>query len=509
MMQTTPPSRAQRLVALLRAHRVPIGIDIGDDAIRAAVSRNGAWQFEIVPLPAGALVRGIVQDAAACIEALRTMHERIAPGRTRSTVHAIVTLSSATLYSQTFALPQLAMNDLQKAIDLNMQMNSPIPLSELASGWQLLETSGQQLNVLTASVRHDTAAGITTVLATAGFVVVALEAKSLSVARALRTVMEGFNNEGAYLVVDLDAVGLSIITIERGMLAFEYATAWRDVQPEGGSLALDALTTVLVRQLAQVVNYHRQHSQVPLTAALLLTPSLQNDLVPVIAQATNLPVQPVAIGSPAVDSSWIPVLGSALRGSGSAADDVEINLLGRTAREQFQRENVLNFLGFWRIAVPAALAVPLLATLGVFLFVRHTAVLLEQQTAGLRQDAHVTELTTLEARAATFNQTVGALTAIQASLRPKAPLMTTIIEQAGANGVQIRRLSVVAAPSASTITGIAGSEERVLAFKKILQADARIHDVALPIADIRSGPEGISFSMTFQSDFAAAGKTAP
>lgn len=495
-----------RLLNIIRARSQAGGLEISDTALRYAFLKRGVWQFEEVPLATGALVRGVPQDEGAFIAALHALHARITGGKRRR-VGVVVSLSSTPLYSQVFTLPKIPEAEMEKAVTLNIQMNSPLALTESSSGWQELQVTGTNVEVLTASVPITLASAIRRGLVTAGFLPVVLEARSFSIARFVRSAVTGFDSTQPYLVVLVDDAGLAVLILKYGFVYFEYNSFWSDIQGDAQAISPELFNEALARQVGQVVNFHRQHSDAAFKEALIVAPSFQDQIATTLTERFGLVAHPVQVGDPPFPLPWFVAAGAGLRGALSRADDAELNLIGLGAQSAFQEDQIVTYLQFWRILVPAALALLLVTALAGYSFVRRTSSALEARVAQVRPGAQVQELAALEAEATQFNESIIALSQAQAQLNPKSPIAADVAAVARTTNIGLARLYLVPSPATSIVTGLGPSEEAVLAFKKALQNDKRLTDVTLPITNIRTTPQGISFSMTFRSDFSASAKT--
>jgi len=497
----------EKILKIVRARSQVGGLDVSDTSLRYAFLKGGTWQFEEVAVPPGALVHGLVQDEPAFVGAVRTLHDRLTKGNKRRRVSAVISLSSATVYSQVFALPRIADKELDKAVALNMQMNSPIALVESSSGWQELGHTNAQTEVLAASLALSVTTPMRRSLEAGGFLPVVLESRSFSIARIVRSWLPGFSPETPYLVVLIDDVGLTVLVLQRGYLYFEYSSFWADIQGDAPNISMEVFDEALSRHVGQVLNFHRQHGGTPFKEALVLAPSLQDHIAESITKNYGLASRAVQLGDPPVQLPWFIAVGSGLRGSMARSQDVEINLLGSGARSAFQEEQVLRYLEFWRALIPVALAVLLGTAVATYAFIGHTRDRLDKQVATLQPGGRITELTTLEREAVAFNALVAQLGTIQTSLRPKSPAAASLYAYATQNGITLARVYLIPAPNVSIVSGFAASEDGVVAFKKQLEKDGQFTEVTLPISAIRSTPQGISFSMTFKSDFSASAKT--
>ena len=176
--------------------------------------------------------------------------------------------------------------------------------------------------------------------------------------------------------------------------------------------------------------------------------------------------------------------------------DKEISLLGIGAQEEFRREQLVNFLRFWRVIIPLSLGVLLIAFVAADLFLANVKRSLGSQALMLKP-SEIAALESFENEAKHFNKSVTYLQTVLGSLRPKQIILQKVVQIADSAGIALNRLYMQSANAPITLNGEAKTEDQILNFKKSLEEDVSFANLQLPLTEIKSGPTGLSFSMSF------------
>jgi hypothetical protein len=138
----------EKLLSLLRVRVRAGGLEISDQVLRLAYTDGKGMQMAAAVLGPGVMERGIIKDAAALTEALRTVKEKI-PAFTgkKKKMNVMVSLSSANIYTQSFNLPIMEGKELEKAIDLNVQMSSPDDLAKSYFSSEILDRDDEHVRL--------------------------------------------------------------------------------------------------------------------------------------------------------------------------------------------------------------------------------------------------------------------------------------------------------------------------------------------------------------------------
>src|SRR3990167_2864256 len=244
----------EKATKLLRIRSDVGGLEISDSALRYARFDGGKWTTASLRLPPGILEGGALKDKPQFEAALRELKTQIqGTARSRRRVGVVVSLSSVNIYSQVFSLPVIEGENLEKAIQLNIQMVSPINVAEAYSGWQTIgkDQKSLRLEILSAFIDRATVDEISQALVEAGFLAVALEPRALALSRVFKEAESGFDAAKSYIVMNLDNSGLDFLVIRSGQFYFEYFNPWRDIMDEKGEIPTAAFQAAGVRRFPQ------------------------------------------------------------------------------------------------------------------------------------------------------------------------------------------------------------------------------------------------------------------
>ena len=506
---STVLSAVKGFFARIFAGRTPrAGMDISDQAIRMLFERKGSWQLETVALTPGILERGTIRDRAAFAQALSALHAKVAGGDPRSRLGVHISLSSAPSYIQLVAIPPVAPSELSSAVQLNVQVSAPVALSELAWGWQRLPGAAGNAAVLAAWIARPTVDAIVSTLAETGFLPASLEPKAMSVARLVRSLAPEATRAGAYLLTSLDETGITLAVLDSGVVRFQYVRTWSEVRGTRAEVAYASLDELIRREAVQVTGFYAQRGGVRLTEVLIATPVFQEELIATLT-SLGFTVRTLAIGTPPFPLAGYGAYGAALRGGIlTGGDDLELSLLGEQIRDWVRRELAVRVSRFWTIFLPASLALLLLTYGAAYLFITNVQGSLSS-FQGSVPPALLAELADRETRVNAFNEKVTTIRTLQSKIAPRAPQLQNLLAHAQRSGVTVTRLTLVPTPERSTVSGVVGGESQLLSFKRALEGDPTITRVQLPVTEVKAGPDGISFSMTFETSFAPLSNTTP
>lgn len=484
----------------LFAGRAPrIGLEVSDQAVRVLFEKQGVWELEAIALPPGTMSKGKVLNAQALLQAFAELRRRITGGDGKRRVGVHVSLTSAPVYAQQVSIPMVSSSELEAAVRLNVQVSAPVPLDQLAWGWQPLP--GQQPPVILAAwTDRESADQVVALLAEANFLPASLEPKVLSLARLVR---ELYPNGAtiACALVHVDESGVTISVIDKGILRFQYARGWGEVST-GGEITYPMLEAMLRREVPQVAGFYAQRGGAPLTELLIASPMFVEDMSRTLTELGFVPRE-LRVGSDTFPVQGYAAFGAALRGGiFSATDQPDLSLLGGQVLAWLRRELVVRVASFWTVVTPLAFSILLATLVAAYLFVGriHKAVL---AGTGQANPVLLAELGDREQQAKEFNTTVSTLATIQAGIHPRAQLMRRILEKAQQSGVTISRVTITPDGSASAVAGLAGGDSQLVSFKRALETDPQLSSVTLPIADLRTGSDGTAFTMTFAANLAA------
>lgn len=490
-------------LAALRAKPLIGGLEIADSGMHFMFWNGSAWETKSIRLVPGVVVRGEIKNRKEFIDALRLMRSQVFGGkkkRAKERISVIVSLSSVNIYTQVFNLPVIEGENLEKAVQLNIQMASPTGASDSYAGWQLVNPTQEnmRLEILSAFLSRSVVDELIAAMHETGFVPVAVESRALSLARVIKETEVKFDIKKSLIVVSVDASGLDVLVVRGGHLHFDYFNSWQDLQGDQKTLSLDAFRAFVLRSINQVFNFYNAHWSDPVTEVLVSAVGLKDEVMEVVKQNFELPVRELTpMVSPPVGPEWFVALGGGLRGRTPRREDKDVSLLGIDAQEEFRREQALHFTYFWRALTPI--------TIGILLVVFGTTlVLLSRMETDLAKKAdfqlgnqEVQDIAALRARAEEFNKLVGIVAQIEATARPKVPLLQTLLGMVSDHSISVSRMYIQSTNAPVQFIGGAKSEDDIIAFKTALAANSGFKDVNLPLTNITKSANGYSFSVTF------------
>ena len=490
----------EKLLSLLRIRATAAGLEISDQVIRLVAFNGRVWQMHVIRLEPGILESGKVKDRAALVTALKALKAKFEGGGNNRKVNVIACLSAVPTYTQVFGLPIVQDQSLEEAVQLNLQMASPLEEGEAYSGWQLLGRNEKslQLEILSVFIEKCVVDDMVDSLFEAGFIVMAVESKALALTRMLREKGAGIDAPKPYLFLSIDNAGVDFLVIRNGSLYFEYSTLWRDLADEKGNVTVEQFESSLTTSMRQVMNYYSQHWPEPVSAVILSAMALEDSAEKVLASTATFPSAKLTLvmGQP-VSPEWLTALGCSLRGMAMGGKHANINLLGENSRDRFHEEQLLSFMRFWRVVVPVTLSLLIATFAAAYFFLMSTRASIESRSDFNMNGGQNSEVAALEASAQSFNQSVALLVAAESSIRPKGRVIDTVASLAAQKNITMTRMTFQAFGTPISLSGSSKAQDNVTAFKTALEADPHIRTVNLPLTGIQTNGSTVSFTMSF------------
>lgn len=491
----------QKVLSFLRIRATAAGLEVSDQVLRLVYFDRKMWRMEALRLAPGIMEKGKIKDTPAFAAALHELKLKVPSAKGKKKMNAVVSLSSVSIYSQVFTLPIMEGKDLDKAIDLNVQMASPVDVSKAYFGWQILGRDEVNLRSEIAAAFVDKAVvdEMTQALYDAGFITVGVESRALALVRLLREKGAGIDVQKSYLLLDIDNTGIDFLIVRNGKLYFEYTNLWSDIANEKGEVSVEKFEETLESSLRQVTNFYTQHWPEPLTAVILSAAAFKEEAEKAVGVALSLPVMPLTFSAGRdVSPEWFIAFGCGLRGLNANSVSNEINLSGEGAMDTFHEEQMVGFFTLWQILVPAVLAllVVMLVLADDFLQVTRTGI--ESQPTFAQHGVELKEVAALEASSTAFNQSVLLVATAESQVSKNYLLISEINKVAAANAVTISHISFQSGAAPILVAGAAQSATQVTAFKDAIQSDPHFGVVVLPLTNIQPvGSGGYTFSMSF------------
>lgn len=487
------------VLSWLRVRPLAAGMEINDQAIRLGHFDGKLWQLRSVRLEPGVLEEGRIKNRPAFIAALQSLRSqresRDIFGHKKVTV--VVSLSSLDIYNQLFELPITSTGaELSKAVELNINMSAPDDMTKLYSGWQIVgrKSDGLGWEIMSSFVSREVMDEVAEALAEVGFLVMAAEPRALSLVRILREKGAHFGDGKAFVVLAIDDVGMEYVVVRSGQLYFEYLNRWKNIAGPSGEISEKNFEEDLITSLRQVMNFYGQHWTEPLSAVIVSTIALREQVEKAVAENVSCPAERLAltVGQP-ISSEWLIALGCGLRGSANV-DIEEINVAGDIWKDRFSDEQLLGFFGFWRIMIPIAFGLIAAAFWVGYSF-------LHSEAAELQAKIHTTgnadlqvQLTALQASSTVFNNLVSEVAIADQGRISYSPLVAGVFEAANVNGVTPQHVTV--SGQNVTMDGSASSQAKIIAFKQALTTNQRFTGVDVPLTSIQPSGNNFTFTLT-------------
>lgn len=490
-----------RLLSVLRVRPVVAGLEISDAVLRMAYSDGNIWRMHAIRLEPGVMEKGRIKNRETLIASLIELKTRSEiNGRNKNKkINVVVSLSSAGIYSQVFTLPPLSGEDLDKAIRLNLQMASPGEAAKTYSSWQVVgKDDASRLDVLSAFIEREIVDDIVRALSEANFLTMAVESRSLALTRTLREKSPGIDINKSYLLVSVDSAGLEFLVVRNGELYFEYANQWSEITDEKGEISKEKFQTEFLGSLRQVTNFYSQHWAEPISAVIIAAINFHDELEKIVSEHLSLPSLRLTLEmGQQISSEWLVALGCSLRGNRSVRRRKEISLLGEDLEDRFQDDQIMNFMRFWRFLIPAALGVLVVMFIVTFMFLGHTKTNIESSSSFSLSIGQMGEIDQLQASSTKFNNFVAIIRSAEDNLHPKYKIIEETKAIAETNGITLSRFSFQGEDTPASLTGIASSEDQILAFKNALGMNPDFTSINLPLTSIQPAAGSFSFSVTF------------
>ena len=494
----------EKFLSVLRVRQNVGGLEVSDQILRFAHYDGALWQLQTVRYAPGVVVDGKIKDKEAFHAALLELKSEVFGGKPgKKTVNVVASFSSANIYSQVFNLPLLEGEGLEKAVRLNIQMISPVDISQMYTDWQILarnEATGQS-DFLSVFIERAVVDEMTQALSSAGFVTMAVESKALVFARILREKGKEIDITKSYVAVSVDNVGIDFIIIRNGELYFEYMNQWRDLTDEKGQISTEVFAATVEKSTHRVMNFYDQHWSDPVSEIFIMSDVLYEETRKAIAASTPVPAVPCAVsfGGQEISPEWFIALGCGMRSIEFGKRKKEISLLSVSGEETFLRRQFIDFIDFWRVLVPVVFAFTIAILVGIDIFLAHVQQSSVTASEIALKNENQAEIAAALATSSDFNRSVALIQAIEGGAKPEMPIMSDILAAADSNGISVTNISFQSKDGSVAMGGTADSEDKIFSFEKNIEGNSGFVNVDVPLSNIQKQINGemFAFTMTF------------
>ena len=480
------------------------GMEVSDRSVRFVRLGAGGAVAQAVQaaLAPGVVEDGKIADAPAFVAALRGLRAAIGAGK-ESGVPVVLSVSPALVYAQAFSLPYLVGDALEEAALLNLRVISPIEFETAYADWQEVAHTGeeaarQDVRALGAFAERQAIDAYMKAAASAGFVPVAVEFASLSVARAIWEGQGPELREGPALAIGMTDNGIMFFIMDGGVPYFTRFMSWSAVRGSDaagdGGVTIDRLKAVAGMELRRLLDFYRSKWKGSIGRAFVMNAASNADIAAWIKGEFSLEVFAVG-GYQGIDRAYMASSGAAIRGCLPRALDRLISLAPAGTEEQYFRSRITGFVSFWRRAswgVTLAVAVAMLMLDLVAARIEEASVR-RADGAGGEEAKAVQEL---QDRAAAFNAHVAKAGKAGDMALPIGGGIVAIIA-AERDGAKVTGIRAGNDPKSASIAGTAPTEQGAVAFKGRVADNPLIKRIDMPLSAIVSAPgQKASFSAT-------------
>jgi hypothetical protein len=473
------------------------GLSVSDSVIRYFRMEEGRPISASLRLPPGIVEEGKIKNKELAIAAFKDIRAMISSGGKPPEV--VVTLESGVVYSQFFTLPQLEASGIKEAAELNIQMISPVNISQAYYGYQLIGESpgGIGYDFLGGFIPSSIINDWVSVFKAADIVPVVVEFQSLSLVRAA-VVSGGLDKRVASLVIDVSSEGLDIMIVKNGNLYFDYFYPWKNIQGEDRSISFDKFKQTLSAEVGKVMNFSLSRFGSEVKKIFVNAEGIGDKVVSSIkGQFPGAEISLLTLGDTNLPPSWAACFGASLRGAMSRSEDDLISLSPLTVIEEYGRNQIINMISLWG-RVFAGVLIFLVFIVGAGdLLLRRVRLDLDSQTVRGLSGNELSEFGRLSLEATEFNKQVALVGEAKRGEGGISPFVERI--SGLSSEVRLTRLSVQSIISPVSINGTASSADAVSRFHRQLAALKGVSDIQFPLSSLISTPDGrTSFTMSFK-----------
>ena len=443
------------------------GLSVSYSSVRLVSLEKNGGRKERAAFGPGVFKDGKLKDWKPLLRALIILRSKFK--KISGKMPVVFSLPECGVQLRRFNLPSGTREDISAFAALNLQTISPINVRDAYYDWQGLD--GEFLG---AFVHRGIVEQYLRLLNEAGFMVLAVEFSALALARLIKERASALDLSRPHLTAFVSDDGLEFLVIKNGNLYSRYFVGLDSVKDFDEALVKGAETAI---------------GQEAVNNLILIAPAgLYQKIEQTIKdRLPYLRVKPLALPHFFdVAPDWYVSLGSALRfSSGQAPKQIDLSPHSSQGEVQKLKKQILVLT--WQkliLKISASAAVILLAGAVSVNFISSR---LEKEISANSQSAEFQEaqfLKKVQTAQAQSNDFSGILEKLRA-----------LVMQ---NKIDFSRLIVKAEEGKIILNGLAAKETDVIKFKDKLTAAELFKEITLPLSDIITNKDGVSFILTFE-----------
>lgn len=486
------------------------GLEITEGFLKFSLLSGKNVTTAYLKLPPNIIAKGKIINLEQFKEALGVLRNKISGiYNKKEKVNVIVSLPFSQTFLQVFKIPAVAEKGLNEAIQLNMQMVSPIAIEAAHYDSEKIgeEIGTGQYEFLGAFVQASESDVFSTALKEAGYNPLAIEFSTLSLARFFGEAGHGFDLNRSYLVINVTEDGIDFLILRNGKLNFDYFISWRTIQGAEKTVTEQNFNYSLQRSFQQILNFYSGKWGNDLKTTIILAQGGVLEIIGKVANSFGLEAAPFSLSDfPNLDLSWTISLSLALRGSLPRGADKFITLGDLDTEDEYRNEQIKTFSRFWRNMAISTLGFFLLILIFSNSFLKRSLSRIEADnfSSGISSQSQVmTDLAELKGKAQAFNRLAEAIRESSGERVVWSDFFEKIYVLAG-NDIEISRIFYQSENVPIVLSGKGKSVEAILAFRDRITEEKNFSGVNLPLSNVsQAGPE-VLFNLSFSFKKSAA-----
>ncbi len=472
------------------------GLRVMDSSVQFVEFKNSKIIQSSFRLPPGIIENGRLVDTEQFIEALKEMRNRIT-SNPRKILQVVLSIPINDVYLQSFKLPGVAEANVDEAVELNLQMISPINIEDAYYSWQETDndkTGGQgQIEILGVFALRSIVDTFVNSLQKAGFAVAAVEFSSISLVRDMikKNIIV---SQKPYLVIEITTSGMNFIIARNGAPNFHYLYPWKEIQGDERVISAQSFKIKLNDEIEKMLNFHSTHwNEENIKDIIVVSPALKKEILEVTSDNKKFSGFNIKVIGPQVVSV---ASGAAFRGSIPRSKDAELNLASIGTIEAFRRDQVMEFIATWRNILFTTFGFLLVLFLVSSIFLKQASNKVIEKGATVLSTPKSAELQVLQNRANEFNSMIVTFNAIRSQRQIFSQFIDKMYKLAG-DKVVINHFGFKSLAQPITVNGTANDEAAAIEFKNRLNAVSQFSNVKLPLNGISRSGDEVLFTINF------------
>jgi hypothetical protein len=475
------------------------GLQLSEGSLEYAYLEYGQPKTAALRLPPGVFKKNKLEQPDQLLEALKQIHQAVMPDEPNKILRVTLVLPASMVYVQSFNVPNVGEERLKETATLNLQMISPISVSQANMSAQVISETPDRYEMLGAFADKNIVNQIKDILIQAGFAPVAFEFPALSITRLIRE--SATPGQKSALTFQVSSEGIDLFILKNGELYFDYFRSWESIQGEDRSISREVFDGVVTDEARKVINFSLSRFNETPAQALIIAPGFEAQIGGILEKNFNLKAVPLALNG--ITPVFYAALGAAFRGKlevGKDGDLKVINLGGESLMRTIYNEQILNFIALWRNITAGVFAVLLLVFIFAASFLVSQYKGLSTQLTDFSAITNQKELADLVGKTEEFNSLVAAVRTVRSSVPPWYEVLNHLEKVSSANSIKITSMDISSLSAPVSAFGTAADYNAALAFKNALSADPSFINVNMPLTQITPVPNSnsVSFNITFK-----------